>query len=382
MDILSEIIYPKTKAFLSLEVIIILIITFMMSFTLSNIFQKLYRNRHINHSKWGDILFNATKTPLQLLIYTIGFSIALEATNKHLKSELIDTVLGPIKILVIVGTLLWFVINIINKIEHYWFLELKEHKTKLDKTTISAITKLFRISSIIIASLIALESFGFSISGLIAFGGAGGVAIGFAAKDMLANFFGAIMIYLDKPFKIGEWVRIPEKDIEGEVEKIGARCTVIKTLDKRPLYVPNSLFSYVSIENPSRMSHRRINEVIGLRYEDLHVVGKVMKRVEKVFTRHPKVDTDMPLIVNLHGFTPTSINILLYAFVTDTELVAFHKVKQELMLKVAKIVEECEAEFAQYTNVLSLPEEFYESAPNYKKPQSAAAKPSDDDDEE
>ena len=68
------------------------------------------------------------------------------------------------------------------------------------------------------------------------------------------------MVYLDRPFKVGDWIRSPDKDIEGTVEKIGWRLTTIRTFDKRPLYVPNQVFTNVSVQNPSRMSHRRIYE--------------------------------------------------------------------------------------------------------------------------
>jgi MscS family membrane protein len=127
---------------------------------------------------------------------------------------------------------------------------------------------LLRVSVIITAILVALQSLGFNISAVLAFGGIGGIAVGFAAKDLLANFFGGLMIYLDRPFSVGDWIRSPDRSIEGTVEKIGWRLTSIRTFDKRPLYIPNSMFANISVENPSRMTHRRIYETIGVRYED------------------------------------------------------------------------------------------------------------------
>ena len=113
----------------------------------------------------------------------------------------------------------------------------------IDETTVDAVAKLLRISVIITGVLVALQSLGYSISGVLAFGGVGGIAVGFAARDLLANFFGGLMIYMDRPFNVGEWIRSPDKEIEGTVEKIGWRLTTIRTFDKRPLYVPNSLFN-------------------------------------------------------------------------------------------------------------------------------------------
>jgi len=80
-----------------------------------------------------------------------------------------------------------------------------------------------------------MQTLGYSISGVLAFGGIGGIAVGFAARDLLANFFGGFMIYMDRPFDVGDWIRSPDQEIEGTVEKIGWRLTTIRTFDKRPL---------------------------------------------------------------------------------------------------------------------------------------------------
>jgi len=84
---------------------------------------------------------------------------------------------------------------------------------------------LLRASIVITAALVILQNLGFSISGVLAFGGVGGIAVGFAAKDLLANFFGGLTVYMDRPFVVGDWVRSPDKNIEGTVEHIGWRLT-------------------------------------------------------------------------------------------------------------------------------------------------------------
>ena len=84
------------------------------------------------------------------------------------------------------------------------------------------------------------------------------------------------MIYLDRPFKVGDWIRSPDRDIEGTVVKIGWRLTEIRTFDQRPLYVPNSMFSTIALQNPSRMLNRRIFETIGIRYDDIHQMEAIV----------------------------------------------------------------------------------------------------------
>ena len=114
-----------------------------------------------------------------------------------------------------------------------------------------------------------MQLLGFSIAGILTFGGVGGIAVGFAAQDLLSNFFGWLGIYLDRPFAVGDWIRSPDREIEGTVEEIGWRVTRIRTFDNRPLYVPNSAFTNIS---PSRIQQGcligRIYETIGVRYDD------------------------------------------------------------------------------------------------------------------
>src|SRR5690625_5369845 len=78
-----------------------------------------------------------------------------------------------------------------------------------------------------------------------------------AAQDLLANFFGGFTVFMDRPFSVGDWVRSPDREIEGIVEKIDWRITTIRKFDKRPMYVPNAMFTTMTLENPSRMSHRQ-----------------------------------------------------------------------------------------------------------------------------
>ena len=149
----------------------------------------------------------------------------------------------------------------------------------VDKHTAEAIGKLVRLAVMITAALVILQTLGFSITGVLAMGGVGGIAVGFAAKDLLANFFGALIVYLDRPFVVGDWIRSPDRNIEGTVEKIGWRVTVIRNFESRPIYVPNAVFTSIIVENPSRMANRRIYETIGLRYSDLTSMDKVVSEV-------------------------------------------------------------------------------------------------------
>ena len=244
----------------------------------------------------------------------------------------------------------------IKEAEH----NLVEYNEKLgkevDRTTVDAIAKLLRLSVLITAVLVALQTLGFSVSGVLAFGGIGGIAVGFAAKDLLANFFGGLMVYLDRPFAVGDWIRSPDRDIEGTVENIGWRLTRIRTFDSRPLYVPNATFTSVAVENPSRMEHRRIYETIGVRYDDAAKVGAIVSEVNEMLNTHPDIQTDRTLMVNFTACGASSLDFFVYCFTRTTAWTEFHRVKQDVLLKILDIVDKHGAEVAFPTRTVHVPD--------------------------
>jgi MscS family membrane protein len=253
--------------------------------------------------------------------------------------------------LIFLGSL--FVVRFIKRAERN-LLHPDYMSKPIDETTVRAVGKLLRATVIITAVLIGMQLFGYSISGLLAFGGIGGIAMGFAAKDLLANFFGGLMIYLDRPFSVGEWIRSPDQEIEGTVEDIGWRLTRIRTFDMRPLYIPNAVFANISVENPSRMSNRRINETLGIRYEDIHSMDSIVAAVTAMLLAHPDIDAKQTMIVNFNKFNASSVDFIVYTFTKTTDWIDFHKIKQDVLLRVASIVADHDAEIAYPTSTIHL----------------------------
>ncbi|CAN8140241.1 MscS family membrane protein [uncultured Thiomicrorhabdus sp.] len=236
-------------------------------------------------------------------------------------------------------------------------LHLKEwarDDDRLDQVTVEALAKIIKLLAFILTGLFFLNAFGVSLTGLLAFGGIGGIAVGFAAKDLLGNVLGGLMIYLDKPFTVGEWIRSPDKDIEGTVENIGWRMTTVRTFDKRPLYIPNGIFATIAIENPSRMSNRRIKETMGIRYADVDKMEQIVKDVREMLCNHPEIDVNQTMIVNFNAFNASSLDFFIYTFTKTTQWVLFHEIKQDVLLKVSRIVEQNGAQMAFPTRTLHL----------------------------
>lgn len=338
---------------LVLQVFVVVSLVVVGNFFLRRLLDRLAARTANTANPWDDALLQAARRPLPLLVWVVGLSFAVRIVQSEADTALFEAI-GPARTIGVIGCLTWFLVRFIGNMQEAVLQRQIARGEGVDRTTIDAVGKLLRVSVLITAVLVALQSLGFSISGVLAFGGIGGIAVGFAAKDLLANFFGGLMIYLDRPFVVGDWIRSSDKEIEGTVEDIGWRLTRIRTFDKRPLYVPNSIFTQITVENPSRMQHRRIKEHIGVRYDDMGVVAAIVEDIRAMLRAHPEIEQQQTMIVNVDAFSASSVDILVYTFTRTTVWVDFHVIKQDVLLKIAAIVEAHGGEIAFPTRTLHL----------------------------
>lgn len=338
---------------LVVQVFVVVFAALLLDFLQKRILNRLSARIEKTRQLWDDALFNALRRPLSLLIWLLGISFAADIVARQTDAAIFEAV-APVRDVGVIAIIAWFFFRLITEVESNLIRAKALEGKEIDRTTADAIGKLLRLSVVITAVLVALQTLGISISGILAFGGVGGIAIGFAAKDLLANFFGGLMVYLDRPFAVGDWIRSPDRNIEGTVERIGWRLTVIRTFDKRPLYVPNSTFASIAVENPSRMSHRRIYETVGIRYDDANKMAPIVDKVKAMLVAHPEIDDSQTLIVNFNSFAPSSLDFFIYTFTHTTNWVKYHEVKQDVLLKVVRIIEDEGAEIAFPTSTIHL----------------------------
>lgn len=304
---------------------------------------------------WDDLLLHALKTPISTLIWcwpatvSTGLILAQQFGNKI-------NWLSNLKLILLIVVFVWVTLRLISNVEEYILSQKKR-----DETTVQAIAKVARLFFITIGLLTVMQTFGLSLSGLLTFGGVGGLIVGLAAKDLLSNFFGGMMIYFDRPFKVGDWIRSPDRTIEGTVERIGWRMTIIRTFDKRPLYVPNSVFSNIVVENPSRMLNRRIKETIGIRYDDASKLEVIITDIQTMLESHPDIDTKQTLFVNFNAFGPSSLDFIIYTFTKTVNWVRYQQVKQDVLLKVLNIIHQHGGDVAFPTQTLKMEGTFQDS---------------------
>jgi len=304
---------------------------------------------------WDDSIFHAAVRPLSLLVWLIGITIAAQLIPVREDGGLFDSsLIVTLRRIGVLYAITWFLVSFVKNIEVNMVRKAVQDGRAIDETTVNALGRVVRITIVVTAVLVTLDTLGFNIAGLMAAGGIGGLAIGLAAKDLLANFFGGVTVFFDRPFGIGDWIVLKDKGIEGVVEKIGWRMTTIRKFDKRPVYVPNAVFTTASVENPSRMTNRRIYETIGLRYDDLEQMEAVTDDVRNMLIEHPEIDEKQTLMVQFDAFSASSLDFFIYCMTHTVNWQKFHVIKQDVLLKISKIVLRHGASIAYPTRTLKV----------------------------
>ena len=304
---------------------------------------------------WDDTLLQALSLPLALLIWMCAAALFLEyvlldMNQKNWSQEVIRVRIG-ISVLIFV----WFSWRYISLIEQR-LVTPSDSRKKVDETTVSVVGRFMRIGFIVAGMLILLEALGIPLTGLLAFGGGGAIVMGIAAQQLLANWFGGLMIFLDKPFKLGDWIQSPDRNIEGVVTRIGWRTTKVMALDNRPLYIPNALFNQVVIVNPQRMTHRRIDATIGIRYDDGHLLKGLVRAIDQMLRQHPNVDSRQTLMAHFVNFGRSSLDINIYCFTRATVNPHWRDVQQDIFFKILDIIAEHKVQIAFPTVTTHIPD--------------------------
>lgn len=245
----------------------------------------------------------------------------------------------------------WIVGRVLEALEPNFIKKAMKsgHSPRQSTANVRAVSKISKIATWLILSLIIMGIFNVPLSGLLTFGGVGGIGVALASKDLLANFAGSVMVFFNRHFSVGDWIYSPDRELQGTVESIGWRLTRIRSFDQRPVYVPNAVFNNVIIVNASKMNNRRINQTIGLRYDDAEKVEGILADIRNMLKKHDGIDQNNTILVNLsdqEAFGPYQINFIIYAFTKTNDWEAFKKVQDNVLLKSFSIIKSHDAEIA------------------------------------
>ena len=336
------------------SLISITIIALVLLFIKNRLINIILKISEKTNTVYDELLLHSIKTPSSYLI-VIGYLLII--FDYFIKQYLIEFTfsLSSSIFLLIILMISWSILRGLN-----FYLASKPFIKNLssddDATLVSEtyeiVVRIIKVIVIVITLLIIMQELGLSISGLLAFGSVGGLIVGLAAKDLLSNFFGGMMIFFDRPFRVGEFIKSRDRHIEGIVEKIGWRLTVVRTFSKNVLYIPNTAFSSIIVENATRMSNRRINETIGIRYDDLSKMKSIIDDVNTILSNNKKIDQSQKAKVYFKSFSASSCDFFIYAFTVTKDWEEFLAIKQDILLDVSDIIEKHNAEIAYPTTTV------------------------------
>ncbi|MDQ6975428.1 MAG: mechanosensitive ion channel family protein [Mariprofundaceae bacterium] len=299
-----------------------------------------------------DILLTAAEKPVSWLILIFGILITLHVLQPPMPFLSVLAVADKIGRLAAIVTSIWFAWRMVDGLGIYFEVKAKETDSPLDDQLIPFVRKTLKIFLSITGVLVVAQNMGYSISGLLASMGIGGIAVAMAAKDTVANVFGSMMILLDRPFTVGDWIKT--KDFEGVVEDVGFRSTRVRTFAKTLVNVPNSLMANMVIDNIDARSKRRIKMRIGITYDTTPVqMQTAIEGIERLLREHTGVDQEY-LLVKFDEFEDSSLSIFLYYFSSSPVWEEYLQVRQEINMQIMDLLNDLGLEFAFPTRSIQL----------------------------
>jgi MscS family membrane protein len=233
--------------------------------------------------------------------------------------------------------------------------------SRLDDQIVPLVRKALKTFVAILAFILIAQNLGYSVSGLLAGLGIGGLALAMASKDTLANLFGSIMILIDRPFHVGDWITFPGGD--GVVEEVGMRSTRVRTFAKTVVSIPNQALANATVENHSLMPKRRIKFKLGVTYaSSVAQVRGLVNGIEDYLKGNPDIDQEF-MLVKFTDFNDSSLDLFIYCFTVSTDWTKHLSVKQDVNLKIMEMVEERGMSIAFPTRTVHLIDESDVPAP-------------------
>ena len=327
------------------NVLIGIVILFIFVFFRS-LFSKIIINRikslvKKSKNKIDDEVLEAFDGPLRFFPIVIGVYISTQYIDLNITLESFADNLNRSLITI---QIFWLIYKLIDP------LSFLAHRLGdvLTNDLIDWGVRILKFLIFVIGAAAVLELWGIKVGPILAGLGLLSVAVALGAQDLFKNLISGILILLEKRFQNGDWIKV-ENIVEGVVEKIGFRSTLIRRFDSSPVMVPNFNFAENAVTNFSNMKSRRIYWTIGLEYRTTHDQLRIIRdQIEEYISSSGDFvkSSEQPLFVRLEKFSDSSIDILVYCFATTTVWGEWLKIKEELALKIKSIVEENDAGFA------------------------------------
>lgn len=311
-------------------------------FSLIYIFLAFYVSKFLDYltrvwlKKWAaktktrldDLLLDLLNGPIKIISFIIFLRIGM---NVFQWPPLIQNLLEKGFTVAVAATITYTVMKLVDLLMGYWHLRTVAAADRdFHEQIFPIIRKTLKLFVIVVATLVTLESIDVKITALIASLSIGGLAVGLAAQDTLGNLFGAVAVFLDKPFRVGD--RIQLDPIDGFVESIGLRSTKVRNLDGYLVTIPNKTVGNAIIINISRRPTIKTVMNIGVTYDTpAEKVKRAVKLLEEIYRAHPKT---ADLVLSFNQFADSSLNILVVHWWNSTDMKEYLAGMQELNLTI------------------------------------------------
>jgi MscS family membrane protein len=299
-------------------------------------------------SKLDDLLLQLLNGPVKIISFVIFLRIGLDVFDWPPE---VQNVVSKGFTIIIAITITYAVMKLVDVLMGYWHLRTAaDADPQFREQIFPIIRKTMKAFVVVVAVLVTLSNIGVNITAAIASLSIGGLAVGLAAQDTLANLFGAVAIFLDKPFKIGD--RIQVENVDGPVESIGLRSTRIRNLDGHLVTIPNKTMGNATIINIAERPNIKTVMNIGITYDTpVEKVRLGLKIIEEVFRGHPQT---ADLVMSFNKFEGSSLNILVVHWWKGTDAKASLADMQEMNLALKERFDNEKINFAFPTQTLYL----------------------------
>jgi len=335
-------------------ILIGLILMKVFEFLLDNYVRRLAQKTKFT---WDDDLIDGIEKPSGYIFVTAFFlltysNLQFSVTVSHALSVFLEVALS--------AAVVWLFYNLADVFSKYLTVVTSKTETELDDQLIPLIRKTLRFFVLVMGVIAILQNNGVNVASLIAGLGIGGLAVALAARETLANFFGSVTIFMDRPFKIGDWIK--SGNVEGTVEEVGFRSTRIRTFYNSLVSVPNSNLANADIDNLGLRKYRRLKTVLNLTYsttpEQMEAFVEGIKAIVKA-NDHFRQDA---YEVHFNSFGAHSLDVLVYVFFDVPDWSTELQQRHNFLLEILRLAKEVGIEFAFPTQTLHM-DSFYNDQP-------------------
>ena len=289
--------------------------------------------------------------PLKAFFIILGIYLAIVflKTPLQINNQVMDIVTKAVKIISVIE----IAVGLANSFTSKTILGKKLKKSlssKMDDTVFEFVLKITRVLIYVIAIFLVLAILEINLTGLIAGLGLGGVIVTLAAQDTAKNLFGGLVIFIDKPFVVGDWIQMDA--YEGTIEDITFRTTRIRTFENALVNIPNAIIADASVTNWSKMEKRRYKTNLCVELNTpLEKLELLKSRIEKMLQERESVYDDS-IIVRFDQITENGINILIYTYTNSVDYASYLKEVEDINIKIMKILKEENIELAYDTKTV------------------------------